>query len=478
MTVKRKPTFFEAILPIIALFLLLSVGYGIFRLKVEVLLVLSAVFASFIALRVGVSWDEMMEGITEKVDKGLSTMLILVIVGVIISSMMMSGTLPMLIYYGIQIINPRFLYVSAFLICAVVSTCTGTSWGSMGTMGVVMITIAEGLGLSLPITAGAVVSGAYFGDKMSPLSDTTVMAPMVAGADLYDHIRHMFYTTIPSAIAAVLVYGILGFCTSTASLADSEVVTAMLETLDSIYNWNIILLLPLLLVLAGSLLKKPTIPVMVVSCITALLLGVYYQGFSVKNAFLATYGGFQVSMVTKNGFDVSQVIPEIQTLLNRGGMTSMLSTVLLILCAFCFAGIITKAGCLDVILEKLMKLVKTSGQLIAATAASCIFMALTTCSGSMVLLIPGEIFADIYRKKGYAARNLSRTLEDSGTVVVPLVPWSVAGAYTTGVLGVATMAYLPWAVFNYSCVLFALICGFTGIGIMTLEQENAIKKKK
>ena len=478
MASNRKLSFLEAILPIIFLLLCLSIGYGIFRLKVEILLILSAIFSSFIAYKVGITWDEMMAGIQEKVDKGLSTMLILIIVGAIISTMMLSGTLPMLIYFGIQTINPRFLYVSALIICAIVSVCTGTSWGSMGTVGIVMITIASGLDLSLPITAGAVVSGSYFGDKMSPLSDTTVMAPMVAGADLYDHIRHMFYTTIPSTIIALIVFTTVGFRTEIDAYATSATVTSMLQTLDVIYDWNVILLLPLVIVLAGSLMKKPPIPVMIISCAVAMVLGIFYQGFSVTDTFMAAYSGFNINMVTKAAFDSTVVAPEIQTLLNRGGITSMMSTVLLILCAFSFAGIITKAGCLDVILKKLLITIKTPGQLIATTVISCIFMAITTCSGSMVLLIPGELFSEIYKKMGLAARNLSRTLEDSGTVVVPLVPWAVAGAYASGVLGVSTYQYVPWAVFNYCCVIFTLICGFTGYGIMTLSQEENIKQKK
>lgn len=474
----RKLSFFEAILPIIILLLCLSIGYGIFRLKVEILLIVSAIFASLIALKEGITWEEMMEGIGEKVDKGLSTMLILIIVGAIISTMMLSGTLPMLIYFGIQTINPRFLYVSALVICAIVSVCTGTSWGSMGTIGVVMITIANSLGLSLPITAGAVVSGAYFGDKMSPLSDTTVMAPMVAGADLYDHIRHMFYTTIPSTIIALAVFTIIGLRTEINTQATSSTITSMLHTLDSIFDWNVILLLPLIIILTGSIMKKPTIPVMIISCATAMVLGIFYQGFSVTDTFMAAYSGFNIHMITKPSFDLTSVTPEIQVLLNRGGITSMMSTVLLILCAFSFAGIITKAGCLDIILQRLSVAIKTPGQLVATTVFSCIFMAMTTCSGSMVLLIPGELLSDIYKKMGLAARNLSRTLEDSGTVVVPLVPWAVAGAYASGVLGVTTYAYAPWAIFNYCCVIFTLICGFTGYGMMTLEQETSNKAEK
>ena len=356
-----------------------------------------------------------------------------------------------------------------------ISTCTGTSWGSMGTIGVVLVIIAQGIGLSVPITAGAVVGGSYFGDKMSPLSDTTNLAPLAAGSTLYEHIQHMSYTTVPAALGAIFLYTILGLRTNVEAAANTEKVLGMMENLDGIYHWNPLLLLPIVIILYGSITKKPTIPVMLISSLTAGLIGVFYQGFTFSDFFTASVSGFQMDMV--RNVDTAGLLPEITKLLGRGGMNSMQETILLILCAFSFAGIISRAGCLDVILEKLSKVVKTRFTLIASTVVSTITMALATGSDFLTILIPGELFADVYKKMGYAAKNLSRTLEDSGTCVVALIPWSAAGAYAAGALGVPTMEYMPFAFFCFFSTLMALVCGATGFGIKTLEEEEKPSKK-
>lgn len=478
MKEKRKPTLFIAMAPLIFMFVVLLVGRGILGYSIEFLLIFSSVFAAIIAFSLGYSWDELMEGVADKIAKTWPTILILVAVGALVSTWMLSGTTPFLIYYGIQIINPRFLFVCAFIICAVISTCTGTSWGTIGTIGVVLVVIADGLGASTVITAGAVVSGAYFGDKMSPLSDTTNLAPLAAGSNLYDHIGHMFYTTIPSALIACGIYTVLGINMDVGTLANAETVNTMLFNLESIFKMNVILaLIPVAIILYGSLSKKPTLPIMAVSAGTATLIGIFYQGFSLSNAVSVWVNGFSTDMIDASKINAEEITYEISKLLNRGGMSSMMETILLIICAFTFAGIIAKAGCLEVILEKMLTLVKNRFGLIASTAVSTIMMALATGSDFLTILIPGELFRDVYREKGYAARNLSRTLEDCGTCVVALVPWSAAGAYTTGALGISTSAYAPYAFFGYFSVLMAFICAATGFGVMTIKQEDEKKQK-
>ena len=471
---QRKPTFAEALFPMIAMLLILTVGYGVFGFPKEAMLVMSAAVTAVVAFRLGVTWDEMIEGVSEKIAKAMPTILILLAVGVIVSTWMLSGTIPMMIYYGIQIVNPKFFYVTAFIICAVISTCTGTSWGSMGTIGVVLVIIAQGLGLSLPITGGAVVGGSYFGDKMSPLSDTTNLAPLAAGSQLYDHIQHMFYTTVPAAIGAMIFYIVLGLNSNAEVLTNSEKVDMMMANLDSIFHWNIILLIPIVIILYGSITRRPTIPVMLLSSAVAGILGVFYQGFTFSDVFTSSVSGFSLDMV--RGTDTAAILPEIEKLLCRGGMNSMQETILLILCAFSFAGIIGRAGCLDVILEHLMHVVRTRFTLIAATVVSTITMALATGSDFLTILIPGELYAPVYKKMGLAARNLSRTLEDSGTCVVALIPWSAAGAYASGALGIATVEYLPYAFFCFFSVIMALVCAATGFGILTLEKEEEKEK--
>src|SRR5690625_5215351 len=246
---KRKPTAIEAFTPIIIMLLLLVIGNGIYGLAPEILLIISSIFAGFIALRVGVRWDDMMVGIREKFDTAMPSILILISIGILIGSWMISGTIPMMIYYGMELINPRFIVLIAFIVTAIISAVTGTSWGSAGTIGVALMGVAMGLGASLPATAGAIVAGAYFGDKMSPLSDTTILSPTVAGSDLYEHIKHMLYTTIPAAVISIIIYLIVGFNLPAEDAPQSEIMNTMLSTLSEMFSWNILLLIPVIIVL-------------------------------------------------------------------------------------------------------------------------------------------------------------------------------------------------------------------------------------
>ena len=361
---------------------------------------------------------------------------------------------------------------------AVVSVVTGTSWGSVATMGVALMGIAGALGVSLPATAGAVIAGSYFGDKISPLSDTTNLAPMAAGSQLYEHIGHMFYTTIPATIVSLIVYAIVGLNADVTASTNSETVTTLMEQLSSMYSWNILIILPVILVLAGSLLQWPTIPVMLGSTVLAGIEGIFIQGVSLKDVLSATVNGFNVTMINRAGFDAANAAESVTKLLNRGGMMSIMTTTLLVLCAFCFAGIMSRAGCLEVVLHKILSVAKSTGSLILATVVSCITMALCTGNSYLSILIPGEMFKDAYRERGLAAKNLSRTLEDAGTVFVPLVPWSAAGAYMAATTGVETLDYLPWAVLCYTGFIFAIIWGYTGFGIAKLsDAEKAAAAK-
>ena len=354
---KRKPNLFEAFSPIVVMLLLLAIGFGVFDLNPEPLLILSSVYAGFIALKIGLSWSDMMDGIQEKVSQAMPAILILISIGILIGTWMISGTIPMLIYYGLELINPTFIVLIAFVVSAIISVVTGTSWGSAGTVGVALMGIATGLDANLPATAGAIVAGAYFGDKLSPLSDTTNLAPIAAGSELYEHIKHMLWTTIPASIVAMIVYLIAGFNTS-ASGAESETMIGMLTTLNEMFNWNILLLIPPIIILYGALRKYPTLPVIIFSSIVATLLGIFIQGFTIQDVFASTVTGFDVSMVNKDGFNTSSVMPEVLDLIHQGGMQSMTSVILIAFSAFAFAGIMTKSGALDVIIEQLLKFVR------------------------------------------------------------------------------------------------------------------------
>lgn len=464
---KVKPTTFQAISPLVIMIVLLTIGVGFLKLRAEPIILICASIASIIAIKLGYTWEELQKGIIEKIASALPATLILWSVGLLIGAWMFSGTVPMIIYYGVQIINPRFLYVSAFLITAVLSTVTGTSWGSAGTIGVAIMGISQGLGMNLAVTAGAVVAGSYFGDKLSPFSDTTNLAPLAAGSQLYDHIKHMLYTTVPAAIVSIIVYLIVGI-SSKSTGASTESVKIIQSQLSGIYNWNIILLLPVLFMLIGSVLKFPTLPTMIVNSLVSVVIGIFVQGFSLKDGFISMINGFNVEMT---GFD-GKIIDDILTLINRGGAVSMTTTTVLVFCSMGFAGVMSTSGMLDVVLDAILTRVKTTFGVILSTIASCFTVAFVTGNSYLSILIPGELFRKVYLERNLHPKNLSRTLEDSGTVLVPLIPWSAAGAYMAATLGVDTLTYLPWAVLNYMGIVFAIILAFTGIGITKINEKE------
>lgn len=473
MREKKQPTFFLAVLPILAMILLLGIGYAVMGLSAEVLMLVSAAIAAFVAVGLGYTWDDIMNSIVSKLSKTMPAIFILIIVGFLIGSWMIGGTIPMMVYYGLKIISPQYIIVTSFIVTAFVSVCTGTSWGSAGTIGVALMGVAAGMGAPLPMVAGAVVSGAYFGDKMSPLSDTTNLAPIAAGAKLYDHIGHMFYTTIPGFIICTIVYTAAGLSLGGgADVATPEKVGVILGTMEQIFRFNPFILLPPVIVLYGSIRKKPTIPVMLLSSAVAIFNAVIFQGFTLQQCFTAAISGFDLGMVQIAGFDAATLIPDIPRLLNRGGMMSMLSTVLIAFCAYGFAGTLAVTGSLDIVLNKLMKSVKSVGGLVVSTIVACITAVFVTSNGQLSILVPGEMFSKTYIKKGLQPKNLSRTLEDSATVVEPIVPWTAAGVYMATTLGVPTLSYLPWAIICYTGVIFATIWGFTGFGIAKIKEGD------
>ncbi|ALX94170.1 sodium:proton antiporter [Serratia fonticola] len=468
---KKTLNLWLALLPIVAMLTLLIVGYGVWELRIEPLLLLSAAVAAWLALWQGYSWDDIINSIVSKLAKAMPVIMILICVGGLIGTWMISGTIPYMVYWGLKVISPQYILIAAFFLTSVISVCTGTSWGSAGTVGVALMGVAAGLDVPLAAAAGAVVSGAYFGDKISPLSDSTNFAAIVAETDLYAHIKHLMYTTLPSFVLAATVYLIAGHSSVVGTVATPQRVTDIIVGLESLYHFNLLLILPPVLVLWGAVTKRPVIPVMLAACVLAIGLAVVMQGFSLKQGLNALMDGFNLSMFAERGHDISGVIADVPRLLNRGGMFSMMSTILLVLCAFSFAGALTLTGALTVIINRLLKVVRTTGQLIAATVGTTILVTGATSDGKLALLIPAELYKDAYRRMGLDNTNLSRTIEDAGTVIEPLIPWTAAGVYMATTLGVNTLDLLPWAVQCYAAVFFALIYGFTGFGIARVTPE-------
>jgi NhaC family Na+:H+ antiporter len=449
----RAPTLTEAMIPVAAIALFLGLGYAYLGWRVEVMLLAGAGVAGGVGWRLGYRWKEMEAGIIEALGKGLPAIMILITVGALIASWLAAGTIPLLIYYGLDLISPRFFLVTACVICSFISVFTGTSWGTAGTVGVALMGVAQGLGVDAAAAAGAVVAGAYFGDKLSPFSDTTNLAPVVARSNLFDHIRWLIWTTGPAWLLGLVVYLVVGLGGDGAG--DTSGVQALQATLHGAFRFHVLLLLPPVLILALAVRKAPILPSMLLTSGVAVGLAVWLQREplgSVLNALVL-------------GYTADTGVPAVDSLLTRGGMMAMMDLTLLVLCAFGFAGIMRTCGLLDRILQSLLTVVRGTFGLVSATVGSGILTAMATGSSYLSIIVPGDLFADAYRRAGLAAKNLSRTLEDSGTVVVPLVPWSAAGAFMAGTLGVATLSYVPWAVMNYTGFLFALVYAATGIGI-------------
>lgn len=458
---KRKPTLTEAIIPFIFMGILLAVGYGYLKLRIEVLLLASASLAGIIGLRLGYTYKEMEDGIMTSIRKGMPAMSIVIIVGMLIGSWMIAGTIPMLIYYGLKIISPTYFLITASIICSLISIVTGTSYGTAGTIGIAFMGIAHGMGIPLGQAAGAIVAGAYFGDKLSPFSDTTNLAPIAAGSNLFDHIKHLLWTTTPAWLIGAIVYFFIGLNFSPDAGGDTRI-NEILITIENNYNFSILLLLPLLIILFLTIKKKPPIPGMLLSSLVAVILACFYQGASFQEAVKSTVYGNEI----ETGLAI------VDKLLSRGGMLEMMDVTLIALVAFAFGGIVQVTFMLDRLLKEITKFTNSVGKLIASTAIAGFSTAVITGSSFLSVLIPGELFAPIYKSKNLAAKNLSRTTEDSGTVIVPLVPWSIAGVFMAGTLGVPTLEYAPWAIMNYLGIVFALLYGFTGFAIAPKIRED------
>lgn len=465
----RDPTLLESLTPIISVVLLLGIGFGVLGLRIELLLILAATITGFIAWRQGMTWNQMQDGIVDSTAKAMPAILIVITVGALIASWIASGTIPLIVHYGLQIISPAWFLVTACVLCSIVSLVIGTSWGTIGTVGIALLGIAEGLGIPLAPAAGAVVAGAYFGDKLSPFSDTTNLAPIAARANLYDHIGHMLWTTMPAWIIGLLVYTLVGH--GGEPMGEFRAAGDLSDAIEAHFNLSFILLLPALITLGAAVLKKPVIPGMLLSIAVAFVLAIVMQDLG--NEVIGEPGTFNKDHLTSVRISAGFVLgytPDtgntgLDRIVSRGGMQSMMGTALIAFCAFGFAGIATRARMLSVLLRELSRYAKTTGQLIAATVGSCLTVAGITGNSYLSILVPGELFRGAYRERGLAAKNLSRTTEDSGTVVVPLIPWSISAVFIFETLGVPATQYAPWAVMCYLGFVFSLIWGFTGIGI-------------
>lgn len=459
-TDQKAPGLFVSLLPIFIMMLLLVVGYGIYHIKAQVLLITAAFLTGIIARMAGFSWQEMEQGIVESIHKALPAILIMLTVGVMIGSWIAAGTIPMIIFYGLKLITPKYFLFTASLVCSLVSLATGTSWGTIGTLGVAFIGIATAQGIPMGPAAGAIVAGAYFGDKMSPFSDVTNLAPVAAGSQLFDHIKHMMWSAVPAWLVGLLVYFFYGLRFESLA-AQSETINTITTTLQTHFTFNLLLLLPLVVVFYFAIAKKPVLPGMLLSSVLAVGLAMYYQGASLV----------EVARAVNTGYQPNTGVEAVDRLLSRGGMMSMMEVQLVAFTAFSFSGIMQKSGMLERIFQSIAPLTKKIWSLVLTTVGMSVMTALITGSSYLSMIVPGELLAKAYQKANLAAKNLSRIIEEAGAIIVPLIPYSMAGVYVTGTIGVSPFTYLPWAIMNYLSVVILIIYGFSGFTMVT--QENS-----
>ena len=427
----------------------------------------------------GHTWKDLEKSIAKSALLALTPIFILFAVGALVGTWILCGTVPALIYYGLKILSPAIFFPTACLLCAFVSLSIGSSWTTMATIGVALLGISILMGLSTAMTVGAIVSGSYFGDKMSPLSDTTNLAPAVAGSELFAHIRHMMWVSVPSFLIALLLYTVAGFILEP-GITSATVMEDFNNALLGQFNIGVHLLLPLALLLYMAYRQAPALPTIFLGALVGALFALTFQpGIVIEMAdadtgssALMMLQGIMIAMF--DGYESTSGIEEMDQLLSKGGMSSMLETVWLILSAMLMAGVLTCIGVLETITRALIGLTRRTGDLIATTLASSFLVNLLTGEQFVSLVLPGQIWRDEYRKRRLASVNLSRCLEDAGTLTSPLVPWSSCGAYIYGVLGLTSFAYIPFCFFNIVNPIVSAIYGYLGFTILPESTDSGM----
>ncbi|PZV85462.1 transporter (NhaC family) [Algoriphagus aquaeductus] len=479
----KAPKVHDALIPLVFLIVLLIINIRVFGTdglsgSNQIVLVLSATVAGCVAVfKLGFSWETLQEGVVRSISSAMSSILILFLIGALAGTWLLSGIVPAMIYYGLMVLSPVIFLFAACFISAIVSVSTGSSWTTVATVGVALLGIGKALGFEEGIIAGAIISGAYFGDKMSPLSDTTNLAPAMAGTDLFTHIRHMAKTTVPTILITLILFIVIGLNYETSgSVEDVKTISSVISQKFNITPWLFVVPAVVLVMIVK---RVPALPALLTG---ALLGGVfalifqpgiiaeiaaeegpyYYLGF--KSVMMALFG--EIGVVTDNDI--------VNELLVTRGMGGMLNTIWLIICAMIFGGIMEESGMLKVMAEAVIRKVHRIGSLIASTAATCVFFNITTSDQYLAILVPGRMYADVYRKRGLKPENLSRTLEDSATVTSVLVPWNTCGGTQASVLGVATLTYAPYCFFNIISPFMTILYGYLKIGITYYEPEEEL----
>ena len=473
----RSPTFFESIFPILFLIIFLSINVFIFKDSSldgsnQIVLIVSASVASAIALNIGFKWSELQKGIVNSISSAIPSILILFLVGSLAGSWMLSGIVPAMIYYGIQLLNPKIFLIASCLICIIVSVATGSSWTTSATIGIALIGIGKALGISEGLIAGSILSGAYFGDKMSPLSDTTNLSPAVAGSDLFSHIRYLSYTAFPSIFICLVLFLFLGLSNySNINQTNSTLISNAIS--EKFYLSPILFFVPLFVIFL--IYKKiKALPSLFCGTLLGVIFALIFQPDLVREVsgindsnFKSLFVGIMKSLYGTISISTSNEI--VNELLKSGGMFGMLSTIWLIFSAMIFGGVMEVSGFLKKIVNTILTSVKSTGSLVSSTVGTCVFFNLTASDQYLSIVVPGRMFSETYKKNGLDPVNLSRTLEDGGTVTSVLVPWNTCGAYHATVLNVNTLTYLPYCFFSIISPLMTILFAYLKIKIKKLK---------
>ena len=475
----RTPTLGQALVPIALLVALLAgsvylFGDGSSSGPNQIALMLAAGAAALVGLRNGHRWLAIEQGISQSISATMSALLILLVVGALIGTWILAGVVPTMIYYGLSILSPSFFYAAACLICALVSVATGSSWTTAGTIGIALVGVATAQGLHLGLAAGAIISGAYFGDKMSALSDTTNLAPAVAGTDLFTHIRHMVWTTAPSFALAMGLFLAAGWMAPTPAATDE--LASILVALEQEFTLGPHLLIPVALVLTLVVRRMPAFPALLVGALTGAVFAALFQAPTVLRFVDDPTLGSSVALLKGawialfDGFALRSGNAALDELLSRGGMASMLPTLWLIMSAMMFGGVMEATGQLAVIAQRILGAVTSTGSLVSATLLTAFGTNVIASDQYISIVLPGRMFRAEYERRQLDPRNLSRALEDAGTITSVLIPWNTCGAYMAGTLGVATLTYAPFCFFNLINPLVAAIYGWANVSVVPLAQ--------
>lgn len=480
----KQPSYLDAVIPLLALIVLVGASVALFGLSavdgpLQVGIILSTMVAIAVIFKNGHKWADVEESGRKGIATVVGAIFILLSVGALIGTWNMSGTIPTLVYYGIKLITPGWFFPIAFIICVGTSMSIGSSWTTAGTLGVGLVGLSHMIGVSPAITAGAIISGAYVGDKISPLSESTVLAAQLNGVDLYVHIRAQVWTTIPTGLFALVAFALLGL-TQGASF-NSAVTDAELAKLDTLFNITVWNLVPLVFLLALSIRKVPATLAIMSSSLLAGIMGAFMQPQAMAR-FIAEPGtppavvaikGIWLAMA--NGFKANSGIPQLDALLSRGGMDSMLLTIWLIIGAVTFGILVDDFGLLNKLVTPVLLRAKTVGRLFFTVVATAVGLNIVAGDQYIALLLPSRLFRAEFEKRGLAPENLSRAVGDAGIVTSPLVPWNSCGAYMSAVLGVSTLAYMPFAFFNIAAPIATLLLGITGFKVRHIPIASASK---